>query len=203
MDTSDWKRRLTVCSAEIEHADLVKILETVNAVLPEDERFCYLMADYWNGPGCFSDFSAGRQELSQRILDCISGSAFGKAAELRWRKVGGKLRLVLVAEADLSQLPLQGSTVQWENGQTEVKRCKERQIRSILLWGTNYLENRCQWVEARIPRFLSYPVEPQPGGKFTHVRLHFVEYSDERGRAVIQRRTCLTAHLTQKSDKGD
>jgi len=201
METSNWEQKLTIRSAEIDPNNLVEVLEKVNSVLPKDEQFCYLMADYWNGPGCFAYFSAGQLELSQRLFDCMGGSAFGKSAELRWRKVGNKLRLALIAEADLNQLPLQCSIVQWENEQTEVKRCKDRKIPSILLWGTNYMENHRQWFEARIPRPLSYPIDPQMDGVFTHVGLHFVEYQDERGRAVIQRRTHLTAHLTRDSDR--
>ena len=180
----------TIHSAEIEPGKLVEVLQTVNTALPDGDQFCYLMADYWNSQGCFTEYPTGLEELRQQ--DCISGSAFGGAAELRWRKVGDKLRLVFIAEADLAEL---SPTVQWKYEQTEVDRCQgPPDSRSILLWGTRYLGDH-RWTEARIPRFLSYPSDPEPGGDFEHVRLHFVEYRDGRGRIVIQRRTCVIGHV--------
>jgi hypothetical protein len=160
------------------------------------------MVDYWNNPGTFSDYVVGRQELSQRIVDCISGSAFGEVAEVRWRKVGSVFRTVLIAEADFSRLPLQGVGTAWRLEDKDIERAlrgDSRPEKSILLWGSRRLPNG-NWVEARIPRLLVYPTMQEQDDKYDHVRLHFIEYQDGRGRAIIHRRTHLTGHLRQSLD---
>jgi hypothetical protein len=88
MAASDWHQQLTLRSAEVEHLTLPGVLDEINEALKDSGEFSCLMADYWNSPGTFSDYAIGRQELTSRITDCISGSAFGVVAEMRWRKIG-------------------------------------------------------------------------------------------------------------------
>lgn len=199
MAASDWQQRFTLRSAEVVPSALPGVLDEVNEALKDIGAFSCLMVDYWNSPGTFSDYAVVRQELSQRIADCVGGSAFGEVAEVRWRKIGSVFRVIFVAEADVDHLPVRGAGVTWrlEDGEIErILRGNDRSERSILLWGSRLIENGA-WVEARIPRALQYPTIPVQQGEYDHVRLHFVEYQDERGRVVIHRRTHLIAHLKQ------
>lgn len=182
---------ISIRTADIEAANLITALETANAALSEDGRFRYLMADYWNSEGLFAEYSEGLKQLRQE--DCINGSAFGETAELRWRKMRSKLRVVLFAEADLSRLPQDISGVPWEDHQDQAERCGDPEERRVLLWGTKHIGD-CQWVEARIPRKLTYPDSPDADSTFDHVILHYLEYCDDRGRPVIQRRRSVSAH---------
>lgn len=189
MEVSNSKPILNICSAEINPNDLIEVLDHIDSCLPDTGKFQYLMADYWNSIGCFTYF----KDLSElRHEDCINGSAFGQLAELRWRKVGNVLRLMLVAEADLH---LDNSPVSWKDEGNEVNRWdgKCHPPLSVLLWGTNYANG--QWFEARIPRHMAYPVEPKPIKSYSHVKLHFIEYRDKTGRAIIQRRFGISAHI--------
>lgn len=205
--SQNWKQKLVLRSADVELGQLPNVLDEVNGVLG-GQPFQYLMADFWDAPGIFTEYGAGVAELRQkvgrslRVEHCLGGSAFGLVCEVRWRKVGASFRLALVAEADLGALPLKGANITWQNEAEERDRCQERtptegdgETRWILLWGTK-CRGRREWVEARIPRILTYPADTQMDGLFDHVRLHFVEYHDERGRVVIHRRTGLTAHVT-------
>ena len=180
-------RKPDIRLADIAPGDLIKILEEVDAVLPEDRKFKCLMADYWNNKGCFEEYSAAVRGLCQQ--DCISGSAFGDSAEIRWRKVADKLRAVLIARPGLANIP-----DIWSIEQCQIRRCVNWRIRSNMLWGTRYLHDK-GWVEARIPRPINYPAVLKQSPGFEHAQLFFVEYRDERGRAVIQRRKRLIGYI--------
>ena len=182
---------ISIRSADIEASNLITALEAANAALSENGCFRYLMADYWNSEGLFAEYPEGLKQLRQE--DCIDGSAFGEVAELRWRKIGNKLRVVLFAEADLSGLPQDVAGVPWADHQDQANRCGDPEERRVLLWGTKHIGD-CQWVEARIPRKLTYPDYPEADSSFDHVILHYVEYCDDRGRPVIQRRRSVSAH---------
>lgn len=199
MAASEWQQLFTLRSGEVALSALPSMLDKVSEALKDTEALSCLMVDYWNSAGAFADYTVGRQELTRRIADCIGGSAFGEAAEVRWRKVGDAFRAVLVAEADLSYLPLQrtGTTWRLEDGEIErALRGNDRSEKSILFWGSRLLTDGT-WVEARIPRPLTYPTMQKRSDSYDHVRLHFVEYRDERGRVIIHRRTHLAAHRQQ------
>ena len=204
MATSDWQHQFILRSAEVAVSALLGVLDEVNVALASLGFSC-LMLDYWNSPGSFCDYTIGRQELERRVTDCQSGSAFGEAAELRWRKIGNVFRLLLITEASGCYLPLRGTSVFWQQEDGEVSRvlrAKDRVERSLQLWGSKRLDNG-DWVEARIPRPLNYPSMEEESGEYDHARLFFIEYRDERGRVVIHRRTRLTAHLTShQNDQG-
>lgn len=188
-------RKPVICWMETEPSSLTSVLDEVNKALPENGKFQYLMADYWNKQGIFQEYSAGIANLCQE--DCINGSVFGKLAEVRWREVGAKLRLALIAKAGMD-----GFAPSWSYMTCDMNRCESCDERSVILWGTRYTDKH-GWIEARIPRPLSYPGDVQyiKRGKkkekidYEHVRLFFVEYQDERGRIVIQRRRDMIAYI--------
>ncbi|MBD3181418.1 hypothetical protein GF312_03940 [Candidatus Poribacteria bacterium] len=192
MGVSD--RKPVICWMESEHDDLITILNDVNNILPqnENEKFQYLMADYWNKQGIFQEYSKGIANLYQE--DCINGCAFGKLAEVRWREIGSKLRLVLISNANINI-----SESCWILKEPDIDRCKSWSIRSVILWGTRYTD-KYGWIEARIPRPLIYPKNIKEVKSKTsdsdidYIRLFFVEYRDERGRIVIQRRRCMVIY---------
>lgn len=205
MAASDWRRQLTLWSTEVAPLAFPGVLDEINEALKNTGPFSYLMLDYWNGPGTFSHYTVGRQELTRCIADCTGGSAFGEVAEVRWRKVGSVLRTVLVAEADLSRLPLHGVGSAWRLEDNDIERALRGNSRpeSILLWGSRRLPNGT-WVEARIPRPLVYPTIQEQHDSYDQVRLYFVEYRDERGRVIVHRRTHLTARVKpSQSNEGN
>ena len=197
MAVSNWHQRFTIHSAEIASSALPNLLDELNETLKNTKPFTCLMADYWNDLGNFSDYGVGCQELTGHIANCMGGSAFGEVAEVQWRKIGNVFRVVLVGEADLGHLPSPGAGAIWclEDGQMErARRGNDRCRRPLLLWGSKRLGDGI-WVEARIPRRLIYPTMPEQHADYDHVRLHFIEYRDERGRVIVHRRTHLSAHL--------
>lgn len=220
MEHSEIGPQLFIRTTLVTPNGLVSLLDTVNAVVP----FRTLMADYWNSPGTFADYEVGKDELTPRVEDCMTGNAFGPSAEMRWRKVGDRFRVVLVAEVAESQLghaaravwqkmvkeenegeivkldSRESADVVWVEEKAEVGRCVSHRTGFRLLWGTKCLHQSQQssrWIEARIPRPLDYPTRPEEGSDYEHVHVHLVEYLDERGRVCTFRRTRLSAHLHQ------
>ena len=197
--------QLMILTSEFEPKNLTAALEAIH----KQVVFEFLMADWWNGPGIFKDYTAGLGELKSKVTDCVSGSAFGAKAEICWRQVGDKFRAVLVAEQDTST-PLNPSNaggVVWESS-TETNRCEKTEESEVILWGTECIDDNkpihpSTWVEARIPRLLEYPVEPEQkkfGDKddksdFEAVFLQIKAYYDARGRPIIYRRHGLRAQL--------
>jgi hypothetical protein len=195
--------QLMILTSEFDPKDLSAALEAIH----EQVTFEFLIADWWNGPGIFKDYTAGLAELKSKVADCVSGSTFGARAEICWRQVGEKFRAVLVVEHDVSALLSSANAggVVWEPSTTETNRCGETEV---ILWGTECIDdnkptNPSTWVEARIPRVLDYPVKPaqrKSGDKgdkndFEAVFLQIKAYYDTRGRPIIYRRYGLRAQL--------
>jgi hypothetical protein len=89
------------------------------------------------------------------VVNWDEGRVFSKRVEVRWRKLGDDLYQVMVlAEEDigLKRFGLESDGLEWR----AVKR--EGMRSGIYLWG-RYREEFGRWVETRIPRQFSYPVE--------------------------------------------
>lgn len=185
-------------------------LPTVLAAVHQKTALSFLIADWWNGPGIFRDYAAGLNDLKAKAGDCISGCAFGPQAEVCWRQVGKWFRLTLVAEQDMSALLSAAAAggAQWQSSH-EPDRLEESEDIEIVLWGTECVDagNPSTWIEARIPRPLSYPVIPaqsQPAdhkNDFEAVFLKIKAYYDARGRPIIYRRYGLRAQLESQRRK--
>jgi hypothetical protein len=85
------------------------------------------------------------------------GRVFSPKAECRWEKVGAdRFDVLVLAENDLDLLsylnPVEPARGKWQVVSREGGRG------GIYLWG-DYRESVGHWVETRIPRPLSYPVE--------------------------------------------
>jgi hypothetical protein len=219
MANSNVDIRPTIRSFEIALESLPELLNVIHSTVPVES----LMVEFWNGNDIFADYCKSNVEkFINRVQDCLSGSAFGPNAEMRWRRVSEEFRGVFVGEINPEKLkamndavaalqdastsgentsePQQEESVvtsafKWTEESSEEERCGRRQEGSILLWGTKYLETSNEWIEGRIPRRLQYPVIPEirPEVEYDHVRVHFIEYFDQRGRVVTFRRTKLCA----------
>lgn len=194
MEHSEASSRPFIRTTRVEPQELLTRLTAIHAVAP----FQILMANYWNGDDTFDYYNQGIARLTARLNDCLDGSAFGEHAEVRWRRVDKKFWLALVADAN--QQELVNATAGWdcETAEIEMARCRGKpRENSVLLWGTKYLQTSNQWIEARIPRSLAYPVKPEVGSRadYDHVQMHVMEYLDERGRVVAFRRTGLSARV--------
>jgi hypothetical protein len=203
---------LSILYAEFDPALLPGALRAVNDVSKLD---C-VIADWWNGPGLFTFYEADIPALfarpghgAKQVTDCVAGGSFGESVDVSWRQVGSRFRAVLVAEG-VAVSPLLAAdkavSVPWQEAKEEVKRRVKDKSEQVILWGTECVgltaEGASVWVEARIPRRLTYPVRPQqqpdntpPDKNFDGVLLHLTAYLDNRGRVIVYRRRNLTAQL--------
>ena len=211
---------LTILTCDdIEATDLVAVLEAVNTLdtAPQVEHLKYLMADWWNAAGIFKDFATGMQDLRPSVADCISGCTFGDWLEVIWRQIGSTFRLVLIAEIDVSVLldDKKSGGAHWQSAEAEANRVADEDPDDpenpfeIILWGTECIQQTpiSTWVEARIPRLLAYPDQPQQityqekqsdgklGKDFSAVFLKIKAYYDASGRPVIYRKYGMCSQL--------
>lgn len=201
---------MILTSDPIEPQALPAVLEAVH----RQAQLEFFMADWWNGPGLFTNYAEGLIELQKKVGDCTGGSAFGEKAEICWRQVGEKFRVVLMAEHDLSVLlnSTNAGGAAWKPSD-ETRPYKRIEDFEVILWGTECIDetrsaNSSTWIEARIPRKLSYPVKPHQrpsGGRdnddFEGVFLKIKAYYDARGRPIIYRRYGLRAQLESQRRK--
>jgi len=184
---------LELWTIEIEPGQLAACLQAAAACLPSGGLQA-LEVEWWNRPAEILEPGKGMEELKNSPADSPRGSAFGPQAEIRWRKVNDKLRLVITSETALSGLvpaspnqaypwkSVPASTTGWDGS--------SRRERSLLLWGSDYAGGT--WSELRIGRPLAYPVQPQKG-KVSGVMLKIIEYLDATGQVVLARRAGLLA----------
>ena len=195
---------------EVQAKDLPTMLEEIN----EQSSLKFLMADWWNAPGIFKEYATGLDDLKGTLDDdtsgfdhCIGGSAFGDKAEVCWRQVGDTFRVVIVAEQDVPIGPPAAINGKWQTS-TEPARFnaaaaggfENPEELEIILWGSDCIDegNPSTWVEGRIPRELSYPVQPTQKDKkdkdnFSAVMVKVRAYYDAHGRPIIYRRCGLKA----------
>lgn len=161
-------------------------------VLAEAQKaagFAYVMLEWWNKPSEFVMWAEGLAALRTSGRDCLSGSAFGDNAEVRWRRVDGRFWLALTSGAAMG---LPG----WRQESTEAWDKNEPKPRHVFLWGTKRTESG-EWVERRIPRRLKYPSPPAiETGETEGVMLEVQEYYDDRG-AVFAARRCGLRWMVQ------
>ncbi|QQS46598.1 MAG: hypothetical protein IPM66_22310 [Acidobacteriota bacterium] len=159
----------------------------------------FLSADFWNDKGIFYDYASGiallQNNAGEKLRHCISGTAFGKTVEISWREVNERFRVVVATEQSIA---ISGTAQEVD----EEKRYYDAQTNGfknpeeieVILWGSDYLHEEKLWVEGRIPRPLSYPVEPKmEKDEYEAVFLKVKAYYDRRGRPIIYRKFGLRA----------
>lgn len=103
------------------------------------------------------------------------GRAFGPLLEVRWQRVAGEFIVEVLTEQEIPPLP-EGA---WQQASPEIDGCYERQL---LLWGERGAgaSSSLEWIEIRIPRVLTYPIEPDttpPAKALLRVTIQACDYT--------------------------
>jgi len=98
-----------------------------------------------------------------QIVSCVpdlpqhwpQGRAFGPTLEVRWEQVGAGFTVEMLTEQEKPPL----ASDAWQRESPEIDGCHAR---LLLLWGERGrgASSPTEWIEIRIPRALSYPIEP-------------------------------------------
>jgi hypothetical protein len=118
------------------------------------------------------------------VTDWPEGRVFSRQMAVRWRELGTDVHDVMVfaeEDMDLRRFGLEPDGIEWQAVRREGGRS------GIYLWG-RYREDFGRWVETRIPRQLSYPVE-EDRTENRFVRLGHVDYCAPSGAVQFTRLT--------------
>lgn len=154
------------------------------------------LLEWWNAPAQFGEAAEIKIAIDKKAPDLISGSLFGPAAEVRFRKVENEFWLVLISDTDIvigdetnDWKRVDPKTLDWDGFSPKEKW--------LNLWGSQYRSEYDDWVELRIPRPLKYPVEQKDQGSLDLVQLQVKEYHSARGAVVAAFRCGLRSFTAQ------
>lgn len=126
-------------------------------------------------------------------VNCTEAWAFGENGEIHWRqeicrKNGTwerSWRLVFIGEHGIrSLLPAEEN---YSPKTVDLTTC-EPAASSVALWGNRKPDQPC-WLEARIPRLLEYPANPE----WEKVRMNVICYQQD-GKTLLMRRTGISIY---------
>jgi hypothetical protein len=145
---------MTIASKILTETELIEVVREVH----DKHRFRYLLLEK------YSDIKLDFYRNDFDLKYCYRGRFFGPTTEIQFRLKGSKYITLLISH-DLKP----------PDGFVQINERYEPKESSIYLWGSLLDGDEKTWYQQRIPKLITYPIEP-PNPNLINVKLKVQEY---------------------------